>query len=111
MSQTVPRMDVATAMLVAIDDRIAGNCVTLLDDAGYRVIRVKHVAPALERLPVAMPQLVLFPTTLHKSELESITERCEAIGAEIVRVAPDADARSLTQLIAKATYDAFVRGR
>ena len=68
----MPRMDVATAMLVALDDRIAGACVTLLDDAGFRVIRVKHVAPALERMPVVMPHLVIVPTNLRKDEDEGL---------------------------------------
>ena len=102
MSQTMPRMDVATAMLVALDDKIAGACVTLLDDAGFRVIRVKHVAPALERMPVVMPHLVIVPTNLRKEEDEGLVDRCLAIGAEVLRLAPDVDARALEALIASA---------
>jgi hypothetical protein len=104
-------MDVATAMLVALDDRTAGACVTLLDDAGFRVIRVKHVAPALERLPVAMPQLVLAPTTLHKAEDEGLADRCVAIGAKLVRIAPDLTGRSLATLVAGAAHASFEKLR
>src|SRR3954465_10322467 len=104
MSQTMPRMDVATAMLVALDDRIAGACVTLLDDAGFRVIRVKHVAPALERMPVVMPHLVIVPTNLRKDEDEGLVDRCVAIGAEVLRLAPDVDSRALAALVASAAH-------
>lgn len=102
MSQTMPRMDMATAMLVALDERIAGACITILDDAGFRVIRVKHVAPALERLPVIMPQLVIVPATLRKEESEPLADRCVAIGAEVLKLAPDIDVRQLVALVTNA---------
>ncbi|MBX3191679.1 MAG: hypothetical protein KF819_32100 [Labilithrix sp.] len=111
MSQTMPRMDVATAMLVALDDRTAGACVSLLDDAGFRVIRVKHVAPALERMPVVMPHLVVVPTTLRKEEEEGLVDRCVAIGAEVLRLAPDVDARALAALVASAAHSALEKPR
>jgi hypothetical protein len=111
MSTTMPRMDVATAMLVALDDRIAGACITLLDDAGYRVIRVKHVAPALERLPVAMPQLVVVPTTLRPQEDEMMVDRCVAIGAEVLRLAPEIDVGALAALVASAAQSASEKTR
>ncbi len=80
-------MDVATAMLVCLDDKFVGMCLTLLDDAGFRVVRVKHVAPALERIPVVMPNLVIVPLTLHPEEDESIVDRCVAVGvpAKVIR--------------------------
>jgi hypothetical protein len=102
MSQTMPRMDMATAMLVAMDDRLAGACITILDDAGFRVIRVKHVAPALERLPVVMPQLVIVPSTLRTDEDDLLADRCVAIGAELLKLAPDVDVRQLVALVTRA---------
>lgn len=104
-------MDVATAMLVALDDRIAGACVTLLDDAGFRVIRVKHVAPALERLPVVMPHLVIAPTTLRKEEEDMLVDRCVAIGAEILRLSAEIDVRALSALVASAAHGALEKPR
>jgi hypothetical protein len=100
-------MDVATAMLVALDDKVAGACVTILDDAGFRVVRVKHVAPALERLPVVMPQLVVVPATLAHDEDEMLVDRCVAIGAEILRLAPEIDPRALGALLANAAHGAL----
>jgi hypothetical protein len=104
-------MDVATAMLVALDDRNAGACVTLLDDAGFRVIRVKHVAPALERMPVVMPHLVIVPTTLRKDEDDGLVDRCVAIGAEVLRLAPDVDPGALAALVASAAHSALEKPR
>jgi hypothetical protein len=106
MSQTMPRMDMATAMLVALEERLAGACITILDDAGFRVIRVKHVAPALERLPVIMPQLVIIPTNLRQEEDEPLADRCVAIGAEVLKLAPDVDVRQLVALVTSAANTA-----
>src|ERR1051325_1825964 len=109
MSQTMPRMDMATAMLIALDDKIAGACITILDDAGFRVIRVKHVAPALERLPVVQPQLVVAPTNLRKDDEEPLVDRCTAVGAELLRLAPDIDVRTLVQLVTSAANGAATK--
>jgi hypothetical protein len=111
MSQTLPRMDVATAMLIAIDDHLAGACVTLLDDAGFRVVRVKHVPPACERLPVVMPHLVIVPSHLRKEDEDLLEDRCVAIGAELLRLSPDVDPGALTALVASAAHSALDRPR
>ena len=109
MTQTLPRIDVATAMLVALDEAVVGVCVPLLDDAGYRVIRVRHVPAACERLPVAMPQLVVAPTTLPPAEAEMLKDRCVAVGAELLTIPPDVDARVLVPLLARAAHTALER--
>lgn len=104
-------MDVATAMLVALHEPIAGACVTLLDDAGFRVIRVKHVAPALERMPVVMPQLVIATTELRSQEEDDLGDRCVAVGAELVRIAPGVDLGALAALVASAAHAALGKMR
>jgi hypothetical protein len=111
MTQTLQRMDVATAMLVAIDERVASVCVVLLDQAGFRVMRVKHVAPALERLPVVKPHLVVLPASLRDDEDEMMVDRCVAIGAEMLRVAHDVDAHALASLVASAARTALDKAR
>lgn len=102
MSQTMPRMDMATAMLVALDDRLAGACLSILDEAGFRVIRVKHVAAACERMPVVMPQLVIVPAQLRPDDEELLEDRTVAVGAELLRLAPDVDANALVALVSSA---------
>ncbi len=99
----MPRVQVATAMLVALDDALAAQCVTLLDQAGFRVIRVKHVAPALERMPVVMPKLVVVPTTLSRGDEEGIVDRCVAVGAEVLRIPEGTDPDTLAKLLASAS--------
>jgi hypothetical protein len=111
MSQTLPRMDVATAMLIAIDDKLFSACVSLLDDAGFRVIRVKHVAAASERLPVVMPHLVIASTSLVPAEIDVLSDRCVAIGAELLALSAEVDTRLLGPLLASAAERALQRRR
>lgn len=111
MSQTLPRVDVATAMLVALDDKVAGACIAVLDDAGFRVVRVKHVAPACERLPVVMPHLVVAPTGMRRDEEDMLVDRCVAVGAEVLRLAPEVDAQALSVLVANAAHVALEKAR
>lgn len=111
MSQTLPRIDVATAMLVALDDATVGKCISVLDDAGFRVVRVRHVAAACERMPVVMPQLVVATTTLAPAEIESLTDRCLAIGAELLALTPETDPRAIGPLLASAAERALARKR
>ncbi len=111
MSQTLPRIDVATAMLVALDEAVVGQCISLLDDAGFRVVRVKHVPAACERLPVVMPQLVVTSTALAAAEIDQLTDRCVAIGAELLALSPDMDKRALGPLLASAAERALARKR
>lgn len=101
----------ATAMLVALDEAVVGVCVSLLDDAGFRVIRVRHVPAACERLPVAMPQLVVAPSTLPSAEAEMLKDRCVAVGAELLAIPPDIEARALMPLLAHAAHTALERQR
>ena len=104
-------MDMATAMLVALDDRLANACITVLDDAGFRVIRVKHVAPALERMPVVMPQLVVVPSDLRTEEEEPLADRCVAVGAEVLKLSPEVDVRALVALVTSAANAAATKPR
>lgn len=112
MSQaTLQRIDTATAMLVALPDDVFGVCIGVLDDAGFRVIRVKHVAAASERLPVVMPHLVVAQTSLAPIELETLSDRCLAIGAELLALSPEVDKRVLGPLLASAAERALARRR
>jgi hypothetical protein len=72
---------------------------------------VKHVAPALERMPVVMPHLVIVPTTLRKEEDEGLADRCVAIGAEVLRLAADVDSQALAALVASAAHSSLEKPR
>src|SRR2546423_14758733 len=93
--ETIQRVATPTAMLIGLDGDMANVCHATLADNGIRVLRVQHVAPALERIPVVMPQLVVVPTTFAPSEDEALNDRCVAVGAQVVKLEPDEDRRTI----------------
>jgi hypothetical protein len=86
---TIQRVATPTAILVGVVEPLATVCSDTLAAGGLRVLRVGHVAAACERIPVVMPQLVVVSTTLRPEDIDMLTDRCVAVGAEIVKVAPD----------------------
>jgi hypothetical protein len=88
--ETIQRVATPTAILVGVGEPLATACSDALADGGLRVLRVGHVAAACERIPVVMPQLVIISTALRQDDTDMLTDRCVAVGAEIVTVAPDA---------------------
>ena len=86
---TIQRVATPTAILVGVVEPLATVCADTLSAGGLRVLRVGHVAAACERIPVVMPQLVVVSTTLRSEDTDMLTDRCVAVGAEIIKVAPD----------------------
>lgn len=106
---TIQRVAVPTAILVGVTEPLATSCSDVLADGGLRVLRVGHVAAACERIPVIMPQLVLVSTALREEDAEMLADRCVAVGAELFKVAPEADIGALTQSLKDATKSALMR--
>jgi hypothetical protein len=106
---TIQRIATPTAILVGVAEPLATRCTDVLADGGLRVLRVGHVAAACERIPVIMPQLVVVSTTLRDEDAEMLADRCVAVGAEVFKVAPEADVAALTQSLKDATKSALVR--
>lgn len=96
-------------MLVGLDDELATACADTLADGGLKVLRVGHVAAACERIPVVMPQLVVVPASLRPEEAEPLNDRCVAVGAEVIRIAPEQDARELAVMLKDAANMALIR--
>lgn len=107
--QTIQRLATPTAILVGLSEELANVCTEALADGGLRVLKVGHVAAACERIPVVMPQLVVVPTTLHAADAEMLADRCVAVGAEVLRLAPDQDARALPVMLKDAANMALIR--
>lgn len=107
--RTIQRVVAPTAMLIGLADELASTCGAILTSTGLKVLRVAHVAAACERIPVAMPQLVLVSTTLPSDDRETITDRCVAVGAEVLRVEPNVDLQVFGELLRNAADTAFVR--
>jgi len=83
-------VDTPTALLVGVAEPLAATCTDALSNGGLRVLRVGHVAAACERIPVIMPQLVVVAANIRQDESDMLADRCVAVGAEILKVAPDA---------------------
>jgi hypothetical protein len=106
---TIQRVATPTGILVGLSDEVTALCIDVLGDGGLRVLRVGHVAAASERIPVVMPQLVVISTTFRQEELDSIHERCVAVGAEVIRVPPDVDTMALRDALGAASTKAMVK--
>jgi hypothetical protein len=89
---TIQRVATPTAILVGVLEPLAAVCIDALQAGGLRVLKVGHVAAACERIPVVMPQLVVVSTTLRAEDVDMLADRCVAVGAEILQVAPDSAA-------------------
>ncbi len=107
--ETIQRVATPTGILVGLPDQLAGVCTEALGDGGLRVLRVGHVAAASERIPVVMPQLVVVSSTLRQEELDMLHDRCVAVGAEVIRVAPDGDPNALLTTLRTAANTALIK--
>ncbi len=107
--ETIQRVATPTAILVAIPDDLAATCSETLADGGLKVLKAGHVAAACERIPVVMPQLVVVTTALRPEELETLNDRCVAVGAEVIQLAQDSDRRALTVMLKDAANVALIR--
>ncbi len=90
--ETIQRVATPTAILVGVAEPLATAATDALASGGLRVLRVGHVAAACERIPVVMPQLVVISTTLRPDDIDMLADRCVAVGAEIIKVAPESAA-------------------
>jgi hypothetical protein len=106
---TIQRVSAPTAILVALADELATVVTTALDSAGLKVMRASHVAAACERIPMIMPQLVVVPSGLEPEESERLADRCVAVGAVVMAVGPEMDARALATVLKNAANAALVR--
>jgi len=107
--ETIQRVATPTAVLVALPDDLAASCIETLADGGLKVLRAGHVAAACERIPVVMPQLVVVMTTVRPEDMETLNDRCVAVGAEVIQLAVDTDRRALTVMLKDAANVALIR--
>jgi hypothetical protein len=106
---TMQRVASPTAFLVAIPEPMATTAMDGLADGGLRVMKVGHVAAACERMPIVMPQLVVVLTTLLPEEADTLADRCVAVGAELLKLAPETSAEALRPMLKEAAQMALVR--
>ena len=99
--ETMQRVASPTAILVGLAEPLATVCSDVLAAGGLKVLRVGHVAAACERIPIVMPQVVVVSTTLRPEDLEMLIDRCVAVGAEVIKVAPDSAADGAVRTLLK----------
>lgn len=109
MRGTLRRIPTPTAVLAVLPDLLAESCQDVLTDAGIRVLRVGSVAAAAERIPVTMPQLVVVSTLMVALDLDVVTDRCVAVGAEILQLDPDTSPRATAALVRTAARNALIK--
>ena len=108
--ETIQRVATPTAILVGVAEPLATACSDALADGGLRVLRVGHVAAACERIPVVMPQLVVVSSALRPEDTEMLADRCVAVGAEMVKIPPDAASNaSVVKALKDAATTALIR--
>lgn len=84
VDSTRPRIRDATALLVGLEHELGETCGDVLGLLGFKVLKVGHAAAACERIPVAMPMLVVVPQDAKPEDRAEVKERCIAVGAELV---------------------------
>src|SRR5262245_38916429 len=99
---TFQRLDAPSVMLVALDAPIEAVCTSTLLDSGLRILKVREVAPACERVAVTMPKLVIGQTNLQKQEANTLLDRCVAVGAQVLWLDPTENRERMKQRIAAA---------
>jgi hypothetical protein len=99
--ETIQRVATPTAILVGVAEPLATVCADVLAAGGLKVLRVGHVAAACERIPVVMPQIVVVSTTMRPDDTEMLADRCVAVGAEVIKLAPESAADGAVRTLLK----------
>ncbi len=110
--ETIQRVATPSALLVALPEQLAARCTAVLGSTGLRVLRMGHVAAACERIPVVMPQLVVVSSgagTLAEPDLEMITDRCVAVGAQLMQIEDGVPTATLASELRQAASAALLR--
>jgi hypothetical protein len=106
---TVYRHLDTVVLVIGPEDDIVAQCRAALEKVMVRVIRVGHVAAACERLPVAMPQVVIVVGEIPKAARETLLDRATAVGAELFDIDPATPNDKLPAVFDKAAVLAMER--
>jgi hypothetical protein len=109
VKHTIQRVATPTAILVGLPEELAGVCTDALGEGGLRVLRVGHVAAASERIPVVMPQLVIVSSAMRADDFETLTDRCVAVGAEVLQLSTETDHAALATRLRSAANTALIK--
>jgi hypothetical protein len=89
-------------MLVALEPKLETVCLSTLLDSGLRLLRVRQLAPAYERIPVMVPKLVLAMSRLPDQQAQALIDRAVAVGAKMLWIDDDEDPQRLKERLTAA---------
>ena len=98
----------ATALLIAVDEKLAQECTRILKALTLEVVPTAGVLDALERLVTLQPAVVVAAVAI-EAKSDELRERAAAVGAEIVWVKKGMSSVELMELIASAASRASAR--
>jgi hypothetical protein len=107
-STRIRRVD-TTAILLGLPGKVFDEVTASFQSCGVNVVRVGNVAAALERLPHAMPQVVVVLGALKDAERGELADRATAVGALVVHVDPELDEETLQELVQRTVRAALER--
>jgi NADP-dependent 3-hydroxy acid dehydrogenase YdfG len=110
MDSTVYRHLDTVALVVGGSAALGDRCAAAFEQAAIRVVRVAHAAAACERLPIAMPQIVVVLGALEARDRADLLDRATAVGAIMFDLDESLDADTLDTLLDRAANAAIERG-
>jgi hypothetical protein len=108
-SSTLVRRVNITAMFLGPSCTAADLITTCFEEAYVRMARVATLGEACERLPEAMPQVVVVLGSLRVEEHEALADRATAVGALVVEIDPLLDDTTIEELARGAAKSAIDR--
>jgi hypothetical protein len=108
-SSTIVRRVNITAMFLGPSCAAADLIATRFEEAYVRLARVATLGEACERLPEAMPQVVVVLGSLRPEEHDALADRATAVGALVVEIDPLLDEATITELATRAAKAAIDR--
>lgn len=105
------RIDAPTVFLVGLDERLGGLCFSYFDEVGVRIVAIRTVAAACERITKVLPTVVVVTANLSADEQQQLDDHAAAAGSEIAMLTESlTDATARTEL-SIALRRAQTRGR
>jgi len=106
-SPTIDGSTLYRCMFVALDEAATKRCTVAVRP--LQPVRVADVAEACAKMSAVLPLVVVVPESLEASETAELAELVTACGAELVRVGPTIDERTLGERLLDAVRKAESR--
>jgi len=109
MNKTMPRAPWSKALLVAVEDKLAARCTTILRALDLEVGQAAGPNDAGERIVTLQPAMVIVPASKKTAWGAALEERASAAGTELVWISEKADSTALMEALTGAAIRAMER--